>query len=174
MSQILQKVGKAATRAMAESTIQNVTNAELLELNRRKINKANRVKGNYGVARYLGKEVIEQRKDDFYQQQYDKEWIHLLRWGPDMLAPKPPPTPRKRATAPAPAPPTSPIRMSTQKKKKLVVKLGIRVTSIELELGQAGRQRRGQHTSHELGDQVTSGISQSGRGMRIKRVPKKL
>ena len=78
MSQILQKVGKAAKRAMAESTIQNVTNSELLELNRRKTNKRKWAKGNYGVARYLGKEVVEQRNEDIYQQQYDREWNHLL------------------------------------------------------------------------------------------------
>jgi len=36
LNQVLQKVGKAAIRAMAESTIQGITNSELIELNRRK------------------------------------------------------------------------------------------------------------------------------------------
>jgi len=53
-SQVLQKVGKAAIRAITKSTIQNVTNQELLELNRRKKQKINRIEGNYDTARVLG------------------------------------------------------------------------------------------------------------------------
>ena len=46
---------------MAESTIQGVTNAELVELNRRKQQKSHRAKGNYGAARYINEAVLKER-----------------------------------------------------------------------------------------------------------------
>jgi len=57
ISQVLAKVNKAAKRVMTEFTIQNVTNLELIKLNKKKTHKANRDKGNYGVARYLRKDI---------------------------------------------------------------------------------------------------------------------
>ena len=62
--QILQKVGKAAIRAMTKSTIQNVTNQKLLELNRRKKKKINRIEGNYDTARVMNQEIVDERREN--------------------------------------------------------------------------------------------------------------
>lgn len=58
---MLQKVGKAAILAMAEATVQSVTNDAFLELNKKKEQKGNRSKVNYGVARYLDKVALNDR-----------------------------------------------------------------------------------------------------------------
>jgi len=63
-SQILQKMGKAAIRAITKSTIQNVTNQELLELNRRKKQKSNRIEGNYDTARVMNQEIVDERREN--------------------------------------------------------------------------------------------------------------
>ena len=44
---------KAAISAMAESTVRSITNAELVELQRRKKAKTNRLQGNYGSTRVM-------------------------------------------------------------------------------------------------------------------------
>ena len=62
LNQVLQKVGKAAIRAMAESIIQGITNSKLIELNRRKQQKSTRLKGNYGAARFMNQAVIQERQ----------------------------------------------------------------------------------------------------------------
>ncbi len=56
---------------MAESAIQDVTNLELLELNRRKKQKINRIGGNYGTARVMNQRLLmkEKRMDE---QRYGK------------------------------------------------------------------------------------------------------
>ncbi len=46
---------------MAKSIIQGVTNAELIELNRRKQQKSNRLKGNYRAARFMNEAVLMER-----------------------------------------------------------------------------------------------------------------
>ena len=71
--EVLQKVCKATCSAMAQSSIHNATNNELLELNRRKEGKANRTKGNWGTARVMNQEVIDQRKKDAAAKYTEKE-----------------------------------------------------------------------------------------------------
>ncbi len=98
----------------------------------------------------------------------------LLRLGSDIFIPKPPSTSRKRAIAVEPASSAASLISSTlmsilQKQKKLIVKLGIRITSRELERGLAERQRGQQQEDH-----VTTGTGQLGRGMRARRAPKRL
>jgi hypothetical protein len=95
-SQILQKMGKAAIRAMAESTIQNVTNQELLELNRRKKQKSNRIGSNYGTARVMNQEIVDERRENQRAKIWQKEVNSLLRLDPELFTSKPPPI-RKRA-----------------------------------------------------------------------------
>ena len=81
LEDILQKVSKAAKFAMAQRAIQTAINNELLELNKRKERKGNRAKGNWGNARVINQEVIDQRKKDTAitynkkkAQQVLKEW----------------------------------------------------------------------------------------------------
>ncbi len=47
-----------------KSTIQNVTNQELVELNRRKKQKINRIKGNYDTARVMNQEIVDERREN--------------------------------------------------------------------------------------------------------------
>ena len=116
---------------MAESTIQDVTNLELLELNRRKKQKANRIEGNYDTARVMNQEIVNERKENQQTKIWHKEVHQLLRLDPELFA-----TSKKRAVA--------------KKSKQLIVKLRVRQQEQEQE------QER-----------------QSGRGMRIKRAPKR-
>jgi len=95
-SQILQKMGKAAIRAMTKSTIQSVTNQKLLELNRRKKQKNNRIGGNYGTTRVMNQEIVDERKENERTKIWQKEVNSLLRLGPELFTSKPPST-RKRA-----------------------------------------------------------------------------
>lgn len=101
LTQALEKVGKAAIRAMAESTIQSITNSELVELNQRKKQKSTRAKGNYGTARFMNQAVLDERKVTQATKEWNTTITSLLRLGPDIFAPKPRPTPRKK-NLPAP------------------------------------------------------------------------
>ena len=62
IKEVLKKVGKATSLAIAEATIQKCTNIDLLNLNRRKERKAYHSKGHYTNARVLNKEVLNKRK----------------------------------------------------------------------------------------------------------------
>ncbi len=179
-SQILQKVGKAAIRAMAESTIQNVTNQELLELNRRKKQKASRIGGNYGTARVMNQEIVDERRENQQAKIWQKEVNSLLRLGPELFTSKPLPI-RKRAVVTSaqqtkmwnkevndllrlgPELFTSESMTASfgQKKKQLIIKL--RVRWLEQEQEQKQEQR----------NNVVSTTGQLGRGMRIRRAPKR-
>ena len=87
--EILKKVGKAASLAMAEATIQKYTNADLLDLNRRKERKAQRPKGYYTNARVLNQEILNKRKVTNDKQQaskaWKKEWNFLCKINPDLF-----------------------------------------------------------------------------------------
>ncbi|KAK3171027.1 hypothetical protein OEA41_003111 [Lepraria neglecta] len=96
--EVLQKVSKTACFAMAQGAIQTATTNELLELNKRKERKANCAKGNWGNARVINQEVIDQRKkdaaivyDEKKAQQALKEWNkeerRLRALGPNIFAP---------------------------------------------------------------------------------------
>jgi len=192
--QILQKVGKAAIRAMAESTIEDVTNQELLELNRRKKQKASRIGGNYGTARVMNQEIVDERRENQQAKIWQKEVNSLLRLGPELFTSKPPST-RKRAVVTS-AQQTklwnrevndllrlgselftsaSITASSSQKKKQLIVKLRVRQLKqkqkqliVKLRVRQL-EQKREQ-------EQRNNGIStndQSERGMRTRRAPKR-
>jgi len=63
-SQILEKMSKAAIQAMMKSTIQNVTNQKLLELNRRKKQKSNRIESNYNTARVMNQKIVNERREN--------------------------------------------------------------------------------------------------------------
>lgn len=95
-TQALNKVGKAVIRATAESTIQSTTNAEFLELNRRKQKKTKRVKGHYGQARYMNQAILDEREEAQAELTWGQVVASPLRLSPDILAPKRPPAPRKK------------------------------------------------------------------------------
>jgi hypothetical protein len=167
-------MSKAAIRAMTKSTIQNVTNLKLLELNRRKKQKINRIEGNYDTARVMNQEIVDERRENQRTKIWQKKVNSLLRLGPELFTSKPPST-RKRAVVtsaqqtkvwnrevndllrlgPELFTSKSVTASSRQKKKKqLIVKLRVRQDQ----------------------EQRNNGISitgQSGRGMRIRRAPKR-
>jgi len=204
-SQILQKMGKAAIRAMTKSTIQNVTNQELLELNRRKKQKINRIGGNYGTARVMNQEIVDERRENQRTKIWQKEVNSLLRLGPELFTSKP--SIRKRAVVSAqqtkmwnrevndllrlgPELFTSvPMTASSRQKKKkqLIVKLRVRqleqkqeqkqlivkLRVRQLKQKQEQEQEQKQEQEQEQRNNVISTTGQSGRGMRIRRAPKR-
>ena len=126
LEEVVQKVSKAACFAMAERTIQSATTNELLELSKRKERKANRAKGNWGNARVMDQDVMDQRKKDAAEKfaeknaekalkEWNKEEKRLRALGPNIFAPQRPATPRRRAPAPAPATELSPPHFSSAK-----------------------------------------------------------
>jgi len=72
-------MGKAAIRAMAKSTIQNVTNQKLLALNKRKMQKINRIEGNYDTARIMNQEIVDERRENQRVKIWQKKINSLLR-----------------------------------------------------------------------------------------------
>ena len=95
----LEKVGKAAMLAMAKSTIQSVTNAELVALNQRKKAKAGRPTASYGAARFMNEDVINERKALAAAKVLNREWAHFGRIPVDIFKPKQPvtATPRRQS-----------------------------------------------------------------------------
>ncbi|KAK3176512.1 hypothetical protein OEA41_007835 [Lepraria neglecta] len=104
---------------MAERTIQSAITNELLELNKRKERKANRTKGNWGNARVINQDVIDQRKKDAAEKyteknaeralkEWNKEEKRLRALGPNIFAPpRLLATPRRHPTAAAQIPPST-------------------------------------------------------------------
>jgi len=198
-SQILEKMGKAAIRAMAESTIQNVTNQELLELNRRKKQKVNRIGGNYGTARVMNQEIVDERRENQRAKIWQKEVNSLLRLGPELFTSKP--SIRKRAVVTSAQQTkmwnrevndllrlglelfTSTSSSRQKKKKQLIVKLRVRQLKQKQEQEQKQKQlivklrvRQLEQKQEQEQERRNNGISttgQSGRGMRIRRAPKR-
>jgi len=73
---IVQKVCKSAIVAMAECTIQERTNADLLAHAQRKEGKKRRRKGNIGLAQVMNQEVLDERQET---DDWDTEWGRLGR-----------------------------------------------------------------------------------------------
>ena len=102
---------------MADSSIQSITNAELVELNRRK-EKVNRSAAYYGNARIINLDIVkehkqkattkvqekETREHNKYKNEkeriYNKEVNCLMRISPELFIPRKPPTPSKRVRRP--------------------------------------------------------------------------
>jgi len=190
-------MGKAAIRAMTESTIQNVTNQELLELNRRKKQKINRIGGNYGTARVMNQEIVDERRENQRAKIWQKKVNSLLRLGPELFTSKPPI--RKRAVVTSAQQTkmwnrevndllrlglelfTSASSSRQKKKKQLIVKLRVRQLKQKQEQKQKQKQlivklRVRQLKQKQEQKRRNNGISttgQSGRGMRIRRAPKR-
>ena len=185
----LQKLGKAAILAMAESLIQSVTNSELVELNRRKKKKTQRTKGNYGVARFMNQAVLDERTENKRAKEWKEVIRELMRLGPDILNSKPR---RRRRTTMLPSDSTAIVRASPVKKnvqlrntatassgstkRSMMVTLHVKVTSKELEQGLQSKRRQqdqqkqqGQQQKQGQQEHVDRTTDQLGRGMRIRK-----
>ncbi len=82
---------------MAKSTIQNVTNLKLLELNRRKKQKINRIEGNYNTVRVMNQEIVDERRENQQAKIWQKKVNSLLRLDSELFTSKPSSTTRKQA-----------------------------------------------------------------------------
>ncbi len=74
---------------MTKSTIQNVTNQKLLELNRRKKKKINRIKNNYDTARVMNQEIVDERRENQQAKIWQKKINFLLRLDFELFTSKP-------------------------------------------------------------------------------------
>jgi len=74
---------------MTKSTIQNVTNQKLLELNRRKKKKINRIKNNYDTARVMNQEIVDERRENQQAKIWQKKINFLLRLDSELFTSKP-------------------------------------------------------------------------------------
>jgi len=81
-------MSKAAIRAMAKSTIQNVTNQKLLELNKRKKQKINRIEDNYDTARIMNQEIVDERRENQRAKIWQKKINSLLRLDSELFTSK--------------------------------------------------------------------------------------
>jgi len=86
--QILQKMSKAAIWAMMKSTIQNVINQKLLELNRRKKKKINWIENNYDTARVINQEIVDERRENQQAKIWQKKINFLLRLDSELFTSK--------------------------------------------------------------------------------------
>ncbi len=185
---------------MTKSTIQNVTNQKLLELNRRKKKKINRIKNNYDTARVMNQEIVDERRENQQAKIWQKKINFLLRLDSELFTSKPSSI-RKRAVVLSAQQTklwnreindllrlgselfTSSTSMtltasSRQKKKKqLIVKLRVRqLKQKQKQLIVKLRVRQLEQKQEQKQKQRNNGIStnsQSGRGMRIRRAPKR-
>ena len=83
---------------MAKSIIQGVTNAEIIELNRRKQQKSNRLKGNYGATRFMNEAVLMERQTNQANKAWKAVVTTLNRLGLEIFKPKEKPGPKSRPT----------------------------------------------------------------------------
>ena len=185
----VQKVGNACIHAMTSLQIEQITNQDLLELNKRRDQKKKRAKGNYGgEARVMNQAIIDDRNNQAKvlspkeqealerrkNRAFKKE---ILSIGVDIFTfehhqqktpkktPKkvhfvPPFTTPQASPLPQPSPLTVHVAIPLKSRTRLVVKLPVRVTTEELS---KGRWRPAINEEHEV----------LGRGQRIRRAPKR-
>ena len=96
---IVEKLGKAASRALARGQLLDITNHELLEANKRKQRKAARTNEHWGEAQIMTLEIVRERKQQYAakqtakeNRQKDRDWARetkgLNRIGPDLFEDK--------------------------------------------------------------------------------------
>jgi hypothetical protein len=84
----LQKLLKGATKAIANAKIQHSTNAELIAAKETQKRCNKRSKKNYGFARVMDAELIEEREAEYKAQTFKEVWKDLLRVKPWVRAKK--------------------------------------------------------------------------------------
>ena len=181
----LRKISKATNLAMAEVTIQERTNADLLELQRRKEQKANHSKGYYGNAKILNQELLLRRLTD---KEWNKEWIAMKVLRPMIFKESRAakkcyqaaiatltallPLPQKPSQPAQPAPPTKTTSQSERaplRVLKKIIRLPVRVTTQELKDGRWSMKDGGGTLQEQ---KVADGLDQCqamGRGQRVRK-----
>ncbi len=187
---------------MTKSTIQNITNQKLLELNRRKKKKINRIKNNYDTARIMNQKIVDERRENQQAKIWQKKINFLLRLDSELFTSKPSSIWKRAVVISAQqtklwnreindllrlgselftslASMTLTASSRQKKKKQLIVKLRVR----QLKQKQKQKQlivklrvRQLKQEQEQEQEQRNNGIStnsQSGRGMRIRRAPKR-
>ncbi len=74
---------------MMKSTIQNVINQKLLELNKRKKKKINWIENNYDTARVMNQEIVYERRENQQAKIWQKKINFLLRLDFELFTSKP-------------------------------------------------------------------------------------
>ncbi|KAL6715953.1 hypothetical protein ACLMJK_006915 [Lecanora helva] len=188
----MQKIANAAEKFMASTQIHSALNTEFFELQKRKKEKANRSRGNYGAARVMNETTLQERQQ--WQKEQDaktrqREWIKqvklLGRIDPYIFTPRAPITPKTtpgagarsvqfrlpQAGTPQAAPQAAPPQVTPRaraRKKRLIVTLYIRVSTLALEQGKQGQQQQ-QGQQGQQQHQDLSATYQTGRRLRIRK-----
>ena len=114
MGEALTKVSNTAIAALAQNTIQNKENDELLESHRLKKQKTNRAKGHYsGNARFLGQAVLEEREFS----EWDLEIKKLLHLGVSIFGFRT----KNRATKAIPKRKVGPLTMPRRRRSHVAI-----------------------------------------------------
>ena len=79
------KLRKACNLALANGILLNHTNNDLIKANERKKNKAKRGQANWGKARIINMNVVQQRKDDHTNKQFKQECRNIGHLGPALF-----------------------------------------------------------------------------------------
>jgi len=162
---IVQKVCKSAIIAMAESTIQESTNADLLAHAQRKEGKRRRRKGNCGLAQVVNQEVLDERQE---ADDWDDEWGRLGRIHRDVFgrqqkkkpsAKRPPATPARRA----------PATLVRRTHKQLLVTLRVRISTQDLGNGLWSRGTREQEQQRNTEDLYGQTQATGLNGQELRR-----
>lgn len=174
LEEIAKKCGKAASLALAEVTIQERTNADLMALQQRKENKANRPKGNYGNAKILDQNELRRQ---LAKEAWNKEWDRLQVLKPTIFEESQAAARRRQIALASPQKTQPRAKITTSKQPeqaplrvpRLVVRLPIRVTTQELNHGR-WTLRMGVRTLDEqkVADRL-DGIPPMGRGHRVRK-----
>ena len=81
----IKKLMKGATKSIANTKIQQATNAELVAAKETKRRRGKRSKENYGFARVMDAELIKERELDWRFEKYEDALKGLLRMGPSIF-----------------------------------------------------------------------------------------
>ena len=166
----LQKIGKAANLALAEATIQERTNADLMTLQQRKEKKANRPKGNYGNAKILDRKALRQV---LAEEEWKEEWECLQILRPTIFEESRAAAKRRQIALASPRKPQPRVKAITHSRpeqappraQRLIVRLPVRVTTQELN---HGRWRIRVLQGQEVVDGL-DGALPMGKGQRVRK-----
>ncbi len=182
-------MNKAVIQAMMKLTIQNVTNQKLLELNKRKKQKINWIKNNYDTARVMNQEIVDERRENQRTKIWQKKISSLLHLDSELFTSKSSIWKRAVVTSAQQTKVwnrkvndllrlglelfTSKSSSRQKKKKQLIVKLRVRQLKQKQKQKQLIVKLRVRQLKQKQRNNGISTTGQSGRGMRIRRAPKR-
>ena len=111
-----EKLGKACNLALANGILLNHTNNDLIKADERKKDKAKRGQANWGEARIMNMDVVQQRKDDHANKQFKQECRNIGHLGPALFKDDWKRSPTKKSPTKK-----SPTKKSSTKKKTTVL-----------------------------------------------------